>query len=190
MGGHDGDGWSDWGGSCFSSISEDFPDPRQAGKVVYPLAACRLARREERLRRIAEAKAKIEARAAERLAREEAKYEAKLEAREEKAKATGRKPGGKPPQPPTPGPDPKDQINLTDGESRIMPVAGGGFEQAYNAQAAVAIGSMLVVVNDVVQAANDKQQIAPTVESLGRLPEALGRPGPFWGTTATSAKPM
>jgi len=138
-----------------------------------------LARREERLRRIAEAKAKIEARAEERLAREQAEYEAKLEARREKAKATGRKPGGKPPQPPTPGPDPKDQINLTDEESRIMPVAGGGFEQAYNAQAAVATGSMLVVVNDVVQAANDKQQIAPTVESLGRLPEALGRPETF-----------
>jgi hypothetical protein len=27
-----------------------------------------------------------------------------------------------------------------------MPVAGGGFEQAYNAQAAVDTGSMLVVV--------------------------------------------
>ena len=135
-----------------------------------------LARREERLRRIAEAKAKIEARAEERLAREQAEYEAKLKAREEKAEATGRKPGGKPPQPPTPGPAAKDQINLTDEESRIMPVAGGGFEQAYNAQATVATDSMLVVVNDVVQAANDKQQIAPTVESLGRLPEALGQP--------------
>ena len=134
-----------------------------------------LARREERLRRIAEAKAKIEARAEERLAREQAEYEARLKARGDKAKATGRKPGGKPPQPPTPGPGAKDQINLTDEESRIMPVAGGGFEQAYNAQAAVATDSMLVVVNDVVQAANDKQQIAPTVESLGRLPEALGQ---------------
>ena len=135
-----------------------------------------LARREDRLQRIAEAKAKIEARAKERYTRAQAEHEAKLKARAEKAEKTGRKPGGKPPQPPTPGPDPKDQINLTDEESRIMPVAGGGFEQAYNAQAAVATGSMLVVVNDVVQAANDKQRIAPTVESLGRLPEALGRP--------------
>jgi hypothetical protein len=31
-----------------------------------------------------------------------------------------------------------DQINLTDEDSRIMPVAGGGFEQCYNAQAVVA----------------------------------------------------
>ncbi|OYW00031.1 MAG: hypothetical protein B7Z58_16865, partial [Acidiphilium sp. 37-64-53] len=31
-----------------------------------------------------------------------------------------------------------DQVNLTDEESRIMPVAGNGFEQCYNAQAVVA----------------------------------------------------
>src|SRR5271170_4817295 len=67
-----------------------------------------LARREERLRRIAEARATIEAKIA----------------------ATGKKPGGKPPQPPVEGPRPSDQVNLTDEESRIMPVAGGGFESA------------------------------------------------------------
>ncbi len=33
-----------------------------------------------------------------------------------------------------------------------MPVAGGGFDQCYNAQAAVAAGSLLVVTADVVQA--------------------------------------
>jgi hypothetical protein len=54
-----------------------------------------------------------------------------------------------------------DQVNLTDGESRIMPVAGGGFEQCYNAQAVVAEGSLLVVAVGVVQAANDKQQLEP-----------------------------
>ena len=37
---------------------------------------------------------------------------------------TGRKPGGRPPQPPTAGPGPSDQVNLTDPDSRIMPVAG------------------------------------------------------------------
>ena len=135
-----------------------------------------LARREDRLQSIAEAMAKIEERAKERFEREQAEYQEKMAAREEKAKATGRKPGGKPPQPPTPGPRPKDQINLTDEESRIMPVAGGGFEQAYNAQATVAAGSLLIVANDVVQAANDKEQIEPTLESLGRLPEELGKP--------------
>ena len=132
-----------------------------------------LARREDRLARIAAAKAAIEARAAERLARERAEHAAKLAAREAKAKQTGRKPGGRPP---AAGPGPSDQVNLTDAESRIMPVAGGGFEQAYNAQAAVATGSLLVVAGDVVQAANDKQQITPMLARLGRLPEALGKP--------------
>jgi transposase len=135
-----------------------------------------LARREERLAKLAEARAKIEARAKERFEREQAEYEAKLAAREAKTEATGRKPGGKLPQPPVEGPLPTDQINLTDEESRIMPVAGGGFEQCYNAQAMVAAGSLLVVATDVVQAANDKQQLEPMVEKLKALPEELGKP--------------
>jgi transposase len=135
-----------------------------------------LARRADRLARLAEAKAKIEARARERFAREQAEHEAKLAAREAKAKATGKKPGGKPPAPPAAGPRPTDQINLTDEDSRIMPVAGGGFEQSYNAQAAVAAGSLLVVAADVVQAANDKQQLEPMLDKIAALPEALGKP--------------
>ena len=58
----------------------------------------------------------------------------------------------KPPEPPVEGPRPNDQINLTDEELRIMPVAGGGFDQCYNAQAAVAAGSLLVVASAVSQA--------------------------------------
>lgn len=135
-----------------------------------------LARREERLRKIAEARAKIAARAKERFERERAEYDAKVAAREAKAAATGKKPGGKPPQPPAEGPLPGDQVNLTDDESRIMPVAGGGFDQCYNAQAAVAAGSMLVVAIDVSQAANDKQQLAPMLGKIDALPEALGEP--------------
>jgi len=136
-----------------------------------------LARRAERLARIAEAKAAIEARAKERFAREQAEYEAKMRAREEKAKRTGRKPGGQPPAPPTADPGAGDQVNLTDADSRIMPVAGGGFAQAFNAQAAVATGSLLVVAGDVVQAANDKRQIVPMLDKLAALPEALGKAG-------------
>src|SRR5271168_4213269 len=55
-----------------------------------------------------------------------------------------------------------------------MPVAGGGFEQCYNAQAAVAAGSLLVVATDVVQAPNDKRQVEPTLEKIAALPEELG----------------
>src|ERR1700724_7393 len=135
-----------------------------------------LVRREERLRKIAEARTKIEARAKERHAREMAAYEAKLAARDAKTAAMGKTPGARPPQPPTEGPLPSDQINLTDKDSRIMPVAGGGFEQCYNAQAAVAAGSLLVVAIDVVLAPNDKQQLAPMLGKIGALPEELGKP--------------
>jgi DDE family transposase len=135
-----------------------------------------LARREERLAKLAEARAKIEARARERFEREQAEHQARLAARDAKAAATGRKPRGKPPQPPTEGPLPTDQVNLTDEESRIMPVAGGGFEQCYNAQAVVAAGSLLVVAADVVQAPNDKRQLAPMLDKLAALPEDLGQP--------------
>jgi transposase len=134
-----------------------------------------LARRQDRLEKLAVAKAKIEARAAERYARELTEHEAKLAAREAKTAATGKKPRGKPPQPPVQGPLPKDQINLTDEESRIMPVAGGGFEQCYNAQAVVTADSMLVIAADVVQAPNDKQQIEPMLNQIGGLPDSLGK---------------
>jgi hypothetical protein len=88
-----------------------------------------LERREEWLRKIAEARAKIEERAKERHAREQAEYEAKLAARKAREESSGKKTGGRPPSPPVPGTLPTDQINLTDEESRIMPVADGGFEQ-------------------------------------------------------------
>jgi transposase len=135
-----------------------------------------LARREERLRKIADARGKIEARAKERHSREQVEHEAKLAAREARTAATGKKPGGRPPRPPAEAPLPSDQINLTDEDSRIMPVAGGGFEQCYNAQAAVAAGSLLVVAIDVVQAPNDKQQLEPMLGKIGALPEELGEP--------------
>jgi transposase len=135
-----------------------------------------LGRREGRLAKLAEARATIEARARERFEREQAEHEAKLAARDAKAEATGKKPRGKPPQPAVEGPRPTDQVNLTDEESRIMPVAGGGFEPCYNAQAVVAAGSLLVVAADVCQAPNDKQQLAPMLGKLAALPADLGKP--------------
>ena len=136
-----------------------------------------LARREERLRKIAEARATIEGRARERHAREKAEHDARMAAREARTAETGKKPRGKPPAPPTEGPLPTDQVNLTDEESRIMAVAGGGFEQCYNAQAAVAADSLLVVAADVVQAPNDKQQLEPMLDKIAELPAELGKVG-------------
>ena len=71
-----------------------------------------------------------------------------------------------------------------------MPVAGGGFEQCYNAQAVVATESLLVIATDVVQAPNDKQQIAPMLEKVDALPEQLAAPTRCWPTTVTTARPM
>jgi Transposase DDE domain len=52
---------------------------------------------------------------------------------------------------------------------------GGGFDQCYNAQAVVATESLLIVANDVVQASNDQQQLAPMLTRLKILPQRLGR---------------
>ena len=133
-------------------------------------------RREDRLAAIARAKAVIEARARARDEREQAEYQAKLAKREAKQKATGKKPGGNPPEPPQAGPRAGDQINLTDEDSRIMKVSGGGFDQCYNAQAVVDTESMLILAPQVTQAGNDKEQVAPMLAALQRLPDGLSQP--------------
>jgi transposase len=133
-----------------------------------------IARREERLEAIRKAKAKIESRAAERNAEENKAYREKMAKREAKKKKTGKKPPGKPPQPPTAGPSSKDQVNLTDDESRIMPVSGGGFDQCYNAQAGVDAASQLIVCGYVSQKPNDKKEVQPAIEELQNLNPELG----------------
>jgi transposase len=130
--------------------------------------------REDRLAAMATAKAKIAARAAERYAREKAEFDEKMSKRQAKEKEAGKKPRGKPPAAPEPGVKDSDQINLTDEESRIMPVAGGGFEQCYNAQAGVDAATMLVVATTLTQAPNDKQQVAPMIKVLQEQAPLLG----------------
>ncbi len=133
-----------------------------------------LQRREQRLSGIAAAKTEIERRAVERHTREQTAYEEKVAARTKKAEETGKKPKGKQPKPPKAGPSAKDQVNLTDEESRIMPVSGGGFEQTYNAQAAVDTKSKLIVAAHITQQSNDKQELEPTLKNLTALPKQLG----------------
>ena len=169
-----------------------FGAPRRRMRPTFPTASSipeELALREERLAKLAQARATIEARAKERYERERAEHEAKLAARQAKTAATGKKPRGKPPAPPVEGPLPKDQVNLTDADSRIMPASGGGFEQSYNAQAAVAAGSLLIVAADVVQAPNDKQQLEPMAQARSRFcPNVWARPKRSWRTPAISAR--
>ena len=56
-----------------------------------------------------------------------------------------------------------------------MPVSGGGFMQAYNAQGSVDIDTMLLVGVHVSQHANDKEEIKPALAELSRLPAKLGK---------------
>ena len=132
-----------------------------------------LARRQDRLAAITEAKVKIKQRANERYSREKEEYEGKVAARKAKAKKSGKKPRGRKPKPPESGPSNKDQVNLTDEESRIMP-SSNGFTQAYNAQAGVDVDTMLIVTSHVSQSPNDKKELAPTIEALQSLSEAPG----------------
>ncbi len=124
-----------------------------------------IARRETRVAALREAKEAMEARARERHAGEQAAYEAKLAARREREERTGKKAKGREPKPPVEGARPKDQYNFTDPESRIMKMRGG-YEQCYNAQAAVDTATMLIVGQIVTDQANDKQQLVPVLAEV------------------------
>lgn len=133
-----------------------------------------LARREQRLQALADAKAKIAERAVQRDQLAQQDYSDKITRREAQREA-GQKPRGKEPKIPETGPRPKDQINLTDEESRIMP-GSEGFVQAYNGQAAVDVDSMLIVATTLTQQTNDKQQVEPMLNELDKLASEFGKP--------------
>lgn len=130
-----------------------------------------LERREDRLGVIKEAKTKIEQRAKERYVKEKALYDEKIKKRKAKEKLTGKKTKGPVPKEPTKEVQDKDQINLTDEESRIMKASGGGFEQCYNAQASADHDSRLILHTHVTQNANDKQEIEPAIQWYERHPK-------------------
>lgn len=133
-----------------------------------------IARRQEQLAGLAEAKAILELRAEARHAQELAEYEAKMKLREEKTQRTGKQAPGRPPQPPTPGARDKDQYNFTDPESRIMKNGNkAGFEQCYNGQVAVDQASLLIVAETLSNHPNDQQEALPTVDAI---PTEVGVP--------------
>src|SRR5438132_1550737 len=113
-------------------------------------------RRQDRLTRLAEAKAVIEARA------------------QERQHTTARRTGGRPPTPPVPGPRDGDQYNFTDPESRMMKnPTNAGFEQDYNAQIAVDQASLLIVGYALSNHPNDSQEAEPILQAI---PSAIGTP--------------
>jgi transposase len=119
-----------------------------------------LARRQSRLAVIRQAKAELEERA-----RKEATEEAARRGAEGKA----------PPKtaPVDAVPKPKDQINFTDPESRIMPVANKGWDQCGNAQA-VANEAQIILAADVTDQANDKRQALPMIDQARANVDAAG----------------
>lgn len=106
---------------------------------------------------------------------EQAQHEQKMAARAENQERTGQTIRGRQPQPPDPGPRDKDQVNFTDPESRIMPTSNG-WQQAWNAQAAVDMDSHLIVGGHLSQAPNDKQQLQPALDTVDALPDPIGHP--------------
>jgi transposase len=109
-----------------------------------------LARRQSRLTKIQQAKALLEERARTEAAEEAARREAE----------------GKAPPATAPAdavPEPKDQINFTDPESRIMKASNKGWDQCGNAQA-VANEAQIILAADVTDQANDKRQVVPMVD--------------------------
>lgn len=102
-----------------------------------------LQRREDRLRRIHEAKRALEERA-----REEAKAEGKDEDKQKEAK-----------------PAPKSQYSFTDPDSRIMK-GPDRFLQGYNAQIAVEPLLQLIVGQAVTQQSNDMRQLLPMIHTV------------------------
>ncbi len=75
-------------------------------------------------------------------------------------------------------PKPKDQINFTDPESRIMKDSSTKeFMQGYNAQAAVDAASQIIVAAEVTTQSNDKKQLEPMLaevrENCNALPKEL-----------------
>jgi transposase len=123
-----------------------------------------IVRRQERKAALEKARVEIEARTHARYAAELAEHEKKMAERQARA-ARGDNPRGPPPAPPSSTPNPKDQYNFTDPESRIMKTADG-FQQCYNAQAAVEVDSRLIVGERVTAAPNDKQELLATVAAV------------------------
>ena len=153
------------------ALSEQSAQPEVADGLVV---SKEIVRRQDRLVRLEEAKAVLEARAKEREAVEQAEYEAKLGQRKQREHTTGRRPGGRPPTPPTKGPRDGDQYNFTDPQSRIMKSSThAGFEQDYNAQVAVDQKSLLIVGYALSNHPNDSQEAEPT---LSAIPAAIGTP--------------
>jgi len=121
--------------------------------------------REGRLRKLKEARARLEAE--EQALKEE--QAAKIEAREREEWETGRKKRGRKPKPPDEVElDPERKANLTDPESQILKTRNG-WVQGYNGQIMVDCGSQVIIAQHVTNEANDVRQLRPMLEGCERV---------------------
>jgi transposase len=129
-----------------------------------------LKRREGRLAKIREAKARLEAEARARAEIEQRRRD-EAQARRE---AEGRTRRGKEPAPIDPTPEAKAQTNFTDAESKIMKQSNKGFDYSYNAQAVVDGADQIIVAAEATNAANDKEQAVPMAQAALENLKAAG----------------
>ena len=130
-----------------------------------------LQRREDRLKKIREAKAALEAEAKEQAAREAEAAKRRLAERADEEERRGRRIGGKPPQvrdPEQAQPEPKAQRNFTDPESRIQKTPDG-FILGYTAVLAVDEQAQVIVAQHVTPSAPEAQELLPAVDRIGRV---------------------
>jgi transposase len=144
-----------------------------------------LKRREERLAKIREAKARLEAEARARADEEQRRRDQEQAERE----AEGRQRRGKEPAPVDPTPEDKAQTNFTDPEARIMKQSNKGFDYSYNAQAVVDGANQIIVAAEVTVAANDKQQAVPMAQAALDNLDAAGIDRPKGADGAAAAIP-
>jgi transposase len=149
-----------------------------------------LKRREDRLLKIQEAKARLEAEARVKAEEEQRRRDEEQAQRE----AEGRQRRGKEPAPIDPTPEAKAQTNFTDPEAKIMKQSNKGFDYSYNAQAVVDGAEQIIVAAEVTNQANDKQQGVPmaraaldnvTTAGIERPKAADGTPTPIPNTADT-----
>ena len=114
----------------------------------------------ERLHRLQEAKARLDASAEKRRAKQAAKL-ARWEAKKAKRKKRGRRPAD-----PDSLPESNEKANMTDPDSRIMKTRNG-FIQGYNGQLVVDAGQ-LILACDLTQDGNDCHQLVPMLEQAER----------------------
>src|SRR6266852_8013119 len=146
-----------------------------------------LKRRADRLAKIQEAKARLEAEALAKAEEEQRRRDQEQAQRE----AEGRQRRGKEPAAIDPTPEEKAQTNFTDPEAKIMKQSNKGFDYSFNAQAVVDAEAQIIVAARVTTQANDKQQAVPMAQAalanlaaagIEKPKDANGEPKPIPNT--------